>query len=89
MTITRKIMGQDVSFVNVNKQSKRDQDERAYFRETTRRMQLRINHLEAYTEDLLEALRMHGIEAPTPRVLAAVEEDDVYDGTVDDAVCIE
>ena len=39
-SITRKIMGQDVSFVSDNRKGKRDHDERSHFRETTQRMQV-------------------------------------------------
>eukprot|EP01094_Clydonella_sp_ATCC50884_P019175 TRINITY_DN3690_c0_g1_i1.p1 TRINITY_DN3690_c0_g1~~TRINITY_DN3690_c0_g1_i1.p1 ORF type:complete len:938 (+),score=222.20 TRINITY_DN3690_c0_g1_i1:144-2957(+) len=64
VSITRKILGQDVSFVNANKASKRDQDERAYFRETTTRMQKYINALEAHVHLLSGMLQERGVAAP-------------------------
>lgn len=82
VSITRKILGQDLTYVDASgkhKQSKRDQDERAYFRETTRRMQLHINSLQNHVEVLNDLLRAQGIKPPPMEVLTFVSEEATED----------
>lgn len=75
LTVARKIMGQDITFVGDNKKNQFDRDDREMFRETSKRFEVRLRYLQSEVSMLRELLAKNGIDASIIPAAADQEED--------------
>lgn len=75
LTVTRKIMGQDITFDNDSKRSQLDRDEREIFRSSAQRFEMRIRHLNEEVQQLRDLLEKHGIDSSS--VTCAIDREEL------------
>lgn len=73
--VTRKVLGQDITFDNDSKKARLDRDEREIFRESSGRFERRILYLNEEVNDLREALRRYSPEEAQAIPTALDRED--------------
>lgn len=76
LTVTRKIMGQDITFDSSSKRSQLDRDEREIFRSSAQRFELRIRHLNEEIQELRNLLEQNGIDSSN--VIAAIDREELH-----------
>jgi len=74
LTVARKIMGQDITFVGDNKKNQLDRDDREIFRETTKRFEQRVRYLQSEVSMLRDLLAKNGIDSSV--IPSAVDQED-------------
>ena len=75
LTVTRKIMGQDITFDSSNKRSQLDRDEREIFRSSAQRFEMRIRHLNEEVQQLRDLLEKNGIDSSG--VTCAIDKEEL------------